>query len=312
MEPQLPWLITALGVGFKPLHKEDYEKLIPFYSSLRDPLADLDALMMIAWRAALLLHFLIEDDVLYMLANWEGKPVFWGPPIGKNLDMLHINRGFELLRRIEPTESKHQIRYLWEDHKLWLDIISSGHFDVVRQSTEYLYDVSDLATLSSPQLKKKRYSYRTFKLEYCPQVVPYSLELREQCLALLDTWAFQKEKRINPKYWEKFESERTTCKLALDERLPMIGVAAIVDGTVGAFSIGGPQTNDCFNCMFEKTNLEMRGASAFIFAELAKSCIEQYKEINAGEDWEVEYLRQSKQLWKPRRTHASFILYENS
>src|SRR5436190_12150113 len=71
------------GSGFKRVSASDLGLLREFYVRLHGPPADLNALMMVAWRHALDLHFLIEDDVLYVVANWEGGPMLWGPPLGK-------------------------------------------------------------------------------------------------------------------------------------------------------------------------------------------------------------------------------------
>ena len=87
----------ALAAGFRPVSPSDLDTLTRFYTRLDEPLADLNALMMVAWRRVLDLHFLIEDEVLYMIANWEGGPMLWGPPVGEWVSMNHIRRAFERL-----------------------------------------------------------------------------------------------------------------------------------------------------------------------------------------------------------------------
>jgi hypothetical protein len=235
---QASWVRTALAAGFRPLSQSDYATIVPFYSALNTPLADIDALMMIAWRLALNLHFLIEDEVLYMLASWNGKPVLWGPPIGRNVKLLHIARAFELLRTLDPSEPQPQIRYLWENHTLWLEIAGNNNFQIAPQSIEYLYDVLQLAMLSSPNYKKKRYYYKWFKENYDPLVVKYSDEISNGCLDLLKRWSLQKEPQLGQTNRQKFELERWTCESALREKLPMSGVAALINGKIQAFSIG--------------------------------------------------------------------------
>src|SRR5207244_58101 len=94
-------------------------------------------------------------------------------------------RAFELLRMIDQSNTDRQIRYLWEDHKLWSEITALQNFTITRQSTEYHYDVFELGTLSPRGLKKKRYAYKAFKLQYRPDISQYSTELSCECLELL-------------------------------------------------------------------------------------------------------------------------------
>ncbi len=306
-----PWP-SAVDAGFLRLLPSSYEKIKNFYGVLERPLSDLNPLMMLVWRTALSLHYLIEDEVLYVVANWRNQPVLWGPPIGKRVGLKHIRRAFELLRKIDPRNRKPVILYFSEDYALWQILIESREFILSKQSNEYIYDVKKLASLSTPEYKKKRNSYNAFKVKYHPTVHPYSPKLAAGCIRLLDRWAIQKEPRVRlGGDKRKFELERFTCAAALREGIPLSGVVATVEGEVQAFSIGTPHGRAGFNCMFEKTNLDMRGASAFIFPEFARSCLGKYSEINAGEDWGIEYLAKSKRLWKPYRTQPTYSLCEN-
>lgn len=302
----------ALAAGFRPISLSDLDTLGQFYVPLHAPLADLNPFMMVAWRRALDLHLLIEDRVLYVLANWQGAPTLWGPPIGKRVALDHIRRAFQLLRKLEPANPTPEIYYLWENYCLWEDLVSSPEFVPFRQGTEYIYDASRIAALAGSEYKKKRRDYVHFQKTYEPHIVEYSEELAPSCSRLLDKWVQQKSKVVSGEDREKFIVEWKTCAATLRERIPLTGVVALVAGEVHAFSIGSPHGRTCFNCMFEKTNLDIPESSAFIFAELAKKCSASYSEINVGEDWGVGYLAFSKQLWKPARKQTSYYLQENA
>lgn len=299
---------SASEAGLVCLTQSSFETIRQFYSVLNRPLSDLNPLMMVVWRAALSLHYLIEDGVLYVVAKWHNRPALWGPPLGSHVTLRHIRRAFELLQKIDPAHRTPKIFYLSEDYDLWPSLICSEEFVVSKQAKEYIYDVQKVATLATSDYKKKRNSYNTFKERYKPTVTVYSADFAPQCLRLLKLWAKQKEPRITPKEKLKFNLERTTCASALQEGIPFTGVLALVEGEVQAFSIGTAHGRDGFNCMFEKTNLNMRGASSFIFAEIARSCLGRYSEINAGEDWGINYLAESKKLWKPSRMQTTYFL----
>lgn len=300
----------ALSLGFRQVALSDLDALTWFYCRLEQPLADLNALMMVAWRRVLDLHFLIEDEVLYMLANWEGGPMLWGPPIGKRVSLAHVRRAFQLLRQLDPEDPEPVIAYLWESYSLWEELIEGDEFVAVREGNEYIFNTSRIATLTGSDYKKKRKDYVRFQKAYGPVAVEYSEEVIPGCLSLLDKWIHQKSKTVSDEEREKLLIECRACEDALKDRIPLTGVVAIVDGQVQAFSIGGPHGIDTYNCMFEKTNLDFPEAPAFIFSELAKRCIGSYSEITMGEDWQIAYLATSKQLWKPTRQQASYYLQE--
>lgn len=300
----------ALAAGFRPVCLSDLDTLSEFYSRLDEPLADLNALTMIAWRRVLDLHLLIEDEVLYMIANWEGGPMLWGPPIGERISIAHIRRAFQLFRQLDPEDSEPVIAYLWESYSLWEELVESDDFVAVREGTEYIFDTGRIAALAGSSYKKKRKDYKRFQEAYHPVVMEYSEELIAGCLPLLQKWIQQKSRLVSGDDREKLLIESKACEDALTDRIPLTGVVALVDGQVRAFSVGGPHGRNCFNCMFEKTDLDFPHAPAFIFSELAKRCVGSYSEIAMGEDWQISYLATSKQLWRPTREQASYYLQE--
>jgi hypothetical protein len=60
--------------------------------------------------------------------------------------------------------------------------------------------------------------------------------------------------------------------------------------------------------MFEKTDLSLPDASTYVFSELGKKLMPNYKFINAGEDWNVDYLKEAKLKWKPSAIKSSYSL----
>ena len=308
-QPRIEWP-AALDAGFGALTISDYSNISTFFASLKQPPADLDALGMLAWRASLNLHFLIEEQVLYVLANCSGETTLWGPPIGENVTMGNVARAFDLLQRVRHGKRDSSIRYVWCHYALWQKIMASPDLRVSANATEYSYSTSKIAALSTSAYKKKRYIYEQVKRNYGPVILRYTTALAPQCLALMVVWQQQKAKRIDPKYFRKFESEVVACETALRDRLPLSGVVALVNNRVEAFSIGAPHGENCFSCLFEKSNLEIRGISTFVFAELAKSCDACYEELNAGDDCGIEYLANAKRLWKPCSTQINYLIRE--
>jgi len=116
---------------------------------------------------------------------------------------------------------------------------------------------------------------------------------------LLRRWAHQKRQRVPLKYLEKFSMELEVCELALRNHLPLEGILAVVDRRIAGFSLGAGHGLRCFNCMFEKTDLELKSAGVFVFSSLARHFSDTYSIINAGEDWEIPYIASAKVHWHP-------------
>ena len=126
-------------------------------------------------------------------------------------------------------------------------------------------------------------------------------------MSLLQRWALQKDD-VNGEDREKLESEAEANRSCLENAhwLKVNGLVVTVDGTVQGYTFGKHSNNDVFTVFFEKTNPMIRGLSVFIFSEFAKQS--GCKLINAGEDWDVGYLKESKMSYHPHIIHKSYSL----
>lgn len=238
--------------------------------------------------------------------------MLWGPPVGFGVNITHVRRAFQLLHELDPENTEPVIAYLWDAYPLWNQLSATHEFVVVREGTEYIYDTDLIASLPGRAYKKKRKDYVQFQRTYNPTVVEYSADLALGCLDLLENWKEQKSGFVSGDEFEKLQMECDACRRALHESLPLTGVVALLEKRVRAFSLGAAHGRGRFNCLFEKTDLNLSQAPAFIFSELARQCRGTYAEITLGEDWHVDYLVTSKRLWKPVREQRSYFLQENT
>jgi hypothetical protein len=290
----------------RPVESRHLSSLLEYYSCLETPPADLNASMMIAWSEALHLQFLIEDDVLYVFAKWNDVFALWGPPIGPEVGVSEVDRSLRWLRLLNGSRGRSFIMYVWEEYPLWRQLRVDPRYVVEVQGTEYMYHTDQLAELRGRSFRKKRYQRDRFRRDRAPLVVPYSLSMAESCLELLQRWAYQKHQRVPSEYLGKFNAELEVCGFALQNGLPLEGVVVFSGGRIAGFSLGAAHGSKSFNCMFEKTDLEMRGAAAFVFSSLAEYCLGRYSEINVGEDWAIPYLAKAKLQWHPSSLRHTF------
>ena len=106
----------------------------------------------------------------------------------------------------------------------------------------------------------------------------------------------------------KVKREYEACKAALEDQLPLEGVVCSIGTRVVGFSIGIPDGEGLFNCVFEKTDLNLRGCGAFVFSSLAKSLLGRFDRMNAGEDWGLNELAFAKRSWRPAVERPIFRL----
>jgi hypothetical protein len=300
--------LQQMAHRLRPVEAGDLEVLTSYYRPLVSPLADLNALMMVAWSEVLRLRLVIDEQVLYVLADWEGRTVLWGPPLGPVLGEDHLERGLDLAQSSDPTGQEPAILYLWDGYPAWSTIRRSARYQVTEQASEYWYRSSDLAALRGRRFKKKRHLANRYARRHRPIIEPYEGHHAPACLDLLYRWAALRGATVQECDRQKLELERQVCERALRLRLPLLGVVVLVEGILEGFSVGYPHGTACFNCMFEKTNLLNPGVGAFVFQALAQWCAGRYPEINAGEDWGVQYLAECKQHWKPDRRQSSYTL----
>jgi hypothetical protein len=264
--------------------------------------------MMVAWRHALSLHIVVRRGILYLVAFWDGVPTLWGPPLGDDVNREDLRYAFRLLRALCGPGVQPSILYAWKEYALWPALLRDPAYSVSFQRNEYLYFVPDLAHLGVPKLRKKRQERNRFEQRFTPTSLLYDPKLADECVDLLDRWTKWRQQALPSEFVLKFEMEAQVCRDALTSRLEMQGVVARVAGRVEAFSLGVAHTSHCFNCLFEKANYQLPGASAFIFAELARVLAGQYDEINAGGDWAIPYLAKAKLAWHPSRVEEAFTI----
>lgn len=290
---------------FSPIDQTLIDTLEKFYLKVESPLADLNATMMVAWQEVLGLNYYIDDQgILFVYGNFEGQYYGWGPPLGDAVSISHVDYFLDFLDKINGHPSS--ILYLWKGYPLYEKLASTEHLSIGGQASEYIYASESLASLSSTKMKSFRKKRDYFFRKYKPETKIFSPVLATDCLKILKRWIGQKKKKVPDNYKDKFLIEADVCRKAIEKGLPMSGVVIYIDEKPVAFSLGGEHSRECFNCMFEKTDLSINGLSIVVFSELGRCLSKGYFYINACEDWGVPYLRNTKLKWQPIKVQESF------
>lgn len=248
------------------------------------------------WSKSKNIKFAIRDDGLIMTAFDRDNRHYFLPPIGFNdcheaLDFM-IAYGRENGIRLIELLPEFQKKYLKGEH---LHIIPD------RNSYDYIYKSSSLATLKGWRLDGKRGFIKKFTENYSYEYIRYSDDYKQQCLDLYEKWMGGKhltDKNINDEYisFREFLDNYT----ALSKTLA--GGLIFVQKRLAAFSFGERLNDTMFVVHFEKADLEFTGSYQMINQLFVQNeVLPAYPFVNREQDMGIEGLRKAKLSYAPFR-----------
>lgn len=181
-------------------------------------------------------------------------------------------------------------------------------FSPVRDSYDYVYDVSRLAELKGKKLQSKRNHCNRFEAQYPDyEVLPLSRELLPLCEAFAEEWY-----RSHAHTGEDFEGEKRALTKAFVyfDILQMEGILLKHGEQVMGFSMGNRIREDIFDINFEKALPEVNGAYPMVNREFARRIHSAYplvKYLNREDDMGLTGLRRAKESYYPDFLLEKFI-----
>lgn len=257
-----------------------------------------------AWRRDYNFRFGIFGDHLCLVSDSrEAFPFAFCPvPVGGK----HDGEGFK--KALEAIESHFREQHFdlafarVEESRLPL---LTGHYQnraevsKLPQTSDYVYNTSDLALLAGRKYSKKRNHIRQFIRKHeNHEYVPVGTENIAECLRVFEEWCEKNESDCR----HPDNCERLACKEFLNNwaRFELKGALVRVDGKAEAFTIGEKLNEDMAVVRVEKGNLEIHGIYAFINREFSsREWADNTKYINREEDMGMEGLRKSKKSYFP-------------
>ena len=236
-----------------------------------------------------------------LFVDVDGKTSLWNSVFpGKNIP--------DTLRQLQEIEDFASVTYIPNQHLHLFENLENS--ELIYQNQDYIYRTSDIMNFPGSAYAKKRNSKSQFSKSYNYSLEEYDRILHEDgCLALLRLWRLSKEDAVSEEDMKKIDEEDKANRLCLKQAhaLGLKGIIVKVDGIVQGYSFAEKTNGQMATIFFEKTNPHMRGLSAFIFSEMAgKFAGTEY--INAGEDWDVEYIKSSKLSYHPVFLNKSYTL----
>ena len=181
-----------------------------------------------------------------------------------------------------------------------------------RDSYDYVYAVTDLATLAGKKFQKKRNHLNRFRQNHPDAVVtPITGENVHRAVALAEKWYAL---RLESDPHADFQLEQAALSAAFKHRevLGLEGLILTCDGVDVAFTMGSRLSEDTFDIHFEKALDIADGAYPAINNHFANYLQAKYPELlylNREDDMGLEGLRKAKLSYNPHHLVEKFWVH---
>ena len=295
-------------IDFKMLGKEDKPVLDKFFHARYYENSHLNFTNFYMWRTPYHIQWKVEDDVLYMINEYDGvlaslqpfcEPEKWPEATKKILAFFEEQRRPVYLMGLE----KDYAAYLQGEGQ------SLASFDVKddRDNADYVYLAEKLISLSGRKLHSKKNHLNAFhKLYPQAEYLPITSDLIPACRKELESWyAMRSEDLQNDPF---IGYERAAIHEVFDnyEAFQLKGGVIRIDGRVVAFTFGEALNTDTAVIHVEKADPNVRGAYPAINQGFVEHAWSNMTYINREEDMGLPGLRKAKESYKPEKMIEKF------
>lgn len=232
------------------------------------------------------------------IANIEGALV---SKIKKN-DVFGFPKGDNWKKALHSLKAQYEFPSFYgliqeEKEKLETEFPGEYNFYPSRDSFDYIYRVSDLATLAGKKYHSKRNHISYFQKNYDWTYEEINASNIAECIEMNDKWYLMNVDK-NP---DGIDAEREVLKLAFDnyDQFGFLGALLRVNGEIIAFTFGEKLNENTFVTHFEKAYSSVRGAYPMINMLFAQNSLTDYEFVNREDDVGSEGLRKAKLSYHP-------------
>lgn len=284
-------------------HKKLFSEYLGDYSFLT---YDYSFLTLYQWRIMCNTEFSIIDDVLIIKKYTKDTGSFFMKPLGyngQNIDRIlsglvnHKNGDSTFKHLFGDVETS----FLNELQNLYGSAVSyvqdTDNFD-------YIYNSSDLISLSGPRYHRKKNLYNQFvnKNQYLVKEIHEAID---DCIRFSKEWY---EKKSDDSYILKSELEGISDVLSNIESFNLCGIAVYIEEKIIGFAFGEKVNKKMAIVHSEKADPNYVGAYSFINKALAEKCFYDVEFINRQDDLGIPGLRKAKVSYHPARLEKKFFI----
>jgi len=257
-----------------------------------------------AWRQGRPVWFMELAETLVFLIrapeNGADQLLLFGPPVGPlPLATVMAQLGETVVGGVRQSAAS--IAGL--DHNLFT--IAAD-----RANSDYIYRVSDLATLAGRNYSAKRNQIKHCLRDYACVFEPITAANLDECRELLNRWCDLRHCELDRGLSGEWQALQKTMGNFLEFKL--LGGLVRVDGAVEAFAIGERLNRDTAVCHFEKSLPTIMGLGQLINQWFAAHCLGGFTYINREQDLGIPGLRQAKESYHPCHLVEKFTALRTS
>lgn len=300
-------IISIQGViiiNFKELTKEDKPVFDAFFSNKYYENSHFNFTNLFMWREAYQIMWTVEDEVIYLKANWEDEE-FAMQPLGSAEKMQQAIAQWISYFQVQnkPFFMYGVEKFMAEEFKVYDKAVFLVEED--RDNFDYVYQSQDLIQLAGRKFHSKKNHLNSFKKNYPDaQYQPITEEIITQCKLNINGW-YKKHGTFDDPI---LATERHAIIEVLNhfEDLKLEGGAIILDNRVVAFTFGEKLNTDTAVIHVEKADPDIRGAYPAINQSFVQHAWSDMTYINREEDMGIDGLRQAKLSYKPVKLIEKF------
>lgn len=183
-------------------------------------------------------------------------------------------------------------------------------YKLYRTNFEYIYNVSDMATLSGKKYHSKRNHITRFEREYFnwsyETITPENLP---ECMKMCDKWYVENDIENSP----GLQDEKHAIDLAMNDFFDLGYEGGLIryNGEVVAFTFGEKLNSNTFILHVEKAFYYMTGGYAIINREFAANhLMGKYDYVNREDDVGDENIRKAKLSYRPEILLEKYMVTE--
>ena len=280
-------------LSFKPIELSDRPIFERYYRENNSLLSEYCFANNFSWSKIFNISFAETNGLLVIKTFYDEMSYLF--PVGSG-DIKPV-----IQKIIEQSEGEEfSIQGISKENKALLETIFPDVFEITddRNTFDYVYETSRLATLSGKKLHSKRNHMNRFAEIYpnysFEQITPENIK---ECAEMNELWC-----KINSEYADKLMNEEICHVRRLLKNyfaLDLSGGLIRIDGQVVAFSIGSRLADDCFIVHVEKALSEYRGVYQAINMRFVNEFCLDCKWVNREDDGGNEGLRKAKMSYDP-------------
>lgn len=290
------------------MRKEDKKLLDSFFKARYYENSHYNFTTVYIWRKPFNMQWAIEDGVLYMIAEWEGRTMLLNP-FGPDEKMEEAAR-----KQVEWIQAQGKPFFAYGIEEWMTKIYESlpglnlkARSD--RDEADYVYDTQALINLSGRKYHSKKNHLNAFRRDYPEaEYLPITEDIVDVCKLNMNGWYKELQQQMPDDPYIATERESVMEILSDMEYFGLKGAAIRIGKRIVAFTLGEQLNKDTVVIHIEKGAPDIRGAYTIINQSFLEHEWSDMTYVNRQEDMGLEGLRKAKESYRPVRMVQKYIV----